>query len=370
MRLRLLLLLLCATTSAAQANEPLIHLEHRAQLWLMSTFDAQVDPAGNGDLHAVTPRADVFFRRGRIRLAGRLPHRVDFLVQLQYDGLAQDTGTLGHFEQRTSLPLRVRDAFLSWESTGERLKLEAGYFHPRLSREAYASAFSVLSFGKSVLQKYMRDQVMGDSSGRVAGLQLTGRTPDSGWQAAGSIGLFDPNSPQITGEGLLWSPLVVGRIQLSNAEPESITDPWQSDEGVAIGLDASWQARTDVFNQNGSFGADLVGRYGPLALVLEAHGLVRSAAERTFDTVWMARVAWAVRLGERILQPVVTVTRYAGDAGGRQTSVEAATRLLISPSFSVGLAFNWSEGQATGFFTDALFFRQGSWLAVGIQHEL
>lgn len=371
--MRRLLLLLLATATTAQAEEPVLpvlQVEHRAQLWMMSTFDAQADATGTGDLHRVTPRADVFVRRGRIRLAANLPRHFTLLAQLQYDGLAQDTGTLGRFTQPVDFPVRVRDAFLSWEPIEGRLELQAGYFPPRVSREAHTSAFDVLSFEKSDLQTYVRRHVFGDPTGRVAGVQVTALTPRSQWQLAGTLGVHDPSAPETTGEGIFWSPLVVGRVQVSNVEKESVGDPFKRLHSLTVGIDGSWQAGTDVFRQNGSFGGDLAWRWGPFALVAEGHGLVRADSTLTLDSVWLARAAWAFAWGERFLQPVVTVTRYVAQAGGRQTTVEAALRALLTDTFSVGLALNWSEGRATSLFTDDRFFRQGSWIALGLQHEM
>lgn len=368
MRLPLLLLLLVAMP--AVADEPSIRLEHRAQLWLMSPIGAELEGAA-GELEDVDPRADFFIRRGRIRLAGKLPARVSFLVQIQYDGLAQDAGTLGLGTGRGPVDLQVRDAYARWDMVRDRLELTAGFFHPVFSREAEISSFSVTSFDKSDLQTYVRDHSTGLSSGRMGGLQLAGTLPMDRGNMTATVGVFDPNARAIVGDGLLWSPLLTGRLELTRGAENAATKPFTARNGLTVGVDGSWQGRTEVFDHNATFGADVAMRIGAFSLEAEGQGLLRDDA---LAHVLMARAAWAVPMGERFLQPVVTLTRYEGDPGssfsGTQTSVEAAVFALLTDKAKVGVAFNWSQGNADSVFTDGVSFRRGSWLAVGVQHAM
>lgn len=365
----LLFMLLLATP--ARADEPSIRLEHRAQLWVMSTFGAEAQVDRSGGLEEVDPRADLFVRRGRIRLAGELPARLSFLVQLQYDGLAQDPGTLGLTSGRGPVDLQVRDAYATWDMVEDRLALTAGFFHPKLSREAETSGFSVLSFAKSDLQTYVREHAMGQNSGRVGGLQLEGQVPMDRAAVTATLGAFDPNALATSGNGLLWSPLLTGRLQFTRGAEGAAQKPFARRNGLTVALDGSWQGRTELFDHNATFGGDLALRIGAFAFVTEGHGLLRDDA---LAYVLMARAAWAIPMGERFLQPVVTFTRYDGEPGsalsGTQTSVEAAVFALLTDKAKVGVAVNWSQGNADSLFTDGVTFRRGPWVAVGVQHAM
>ncbi|MFL5729649.1 MAG: porin [Cytophagaceae bacterium] len=255
-----------------------VEIVQQLQLWDVNTFEN----AGN------TPnqkRNDLYIRRGRLGVRGKLRKDLSFLVVFAYDGVGRDKNTAGN--GNTNDPdnhdFYLWDAIWTW-SPKPMLNLTAGYFRPQVGRENISSAFNVISLEKSLPNFQPRTHLIGRNTGRETGLNLGGFHRGTGWSFNYNIGVFDMTNPAIVGNGSRWFPMLTSRVAFSLGDPEMdkyklsyVQSYYGQRKGITIAANASCQGETEVFRQNNFYGVDILANYGRWDFVAEYDWLYRNS---------------------------------------------------------------------------------------------
>jgi len=315
------------------------------QLWDATTFGAN-----NAEGEKLDTRSDLYIRRGRFGIRGRVRSDVGYFFNFAYDniGKGEKTAATGIAQATDNRAFYLWDAFCTLALDPTWANLTAGYFRPQVGRESITTAFKVDSFIKSPCNSYPREHIVGRGPGRETGINLGGLHLGSGWSLNYNFGLFDTNHEKIAGDetgGTNWAPLKAGRIALSLGEPEMRryrlgyrTNYFGRRSGVTVAVNVTCQRRTNQtvadttgeyvggFRCNRLFGLDLLANLGRLNLDAEYDVLTRrfdadfvavceevTGREYT-DRVWHMRAGFDIPLPrDWYLEPVVMYARFEGD---------------------------------------------------------
>lgn len=277
-----------------------------------------------------TPRYDMFIRRGRFGVNGKIASKLTYSTMFSYDGIGKDKYTVsqgGTLNSDENFRFVLRDGFLSYNSS-RTLNITMGYFRPRLGKEAIYSSWFCISQEKSLPNNQPRMHVLGRAIGRETGINVGGiKTLNKSLNLLYDVGLFDTNSPQITGNDSIKSILKTGRVVLMIGEPEMkdyslvyYQSGYGNRKGISFGFNASHQGRTSIFKQNMFYGADIQLNYGALDLILEYDWMYRESivtpneSIKTIDKVNSAKIAWNfIQKNNTIIQPTVMFSTETPD---------------------------------------------------------
>lgn len=378
-------------------------LSQRLQLWTVYTCGAR-----DADGRSLEDRADLYLRRGRIGLSGYLHPRVFSRIWLDFSNLGKEpeTGTPGTAQSESNDRFQVWDAFLRWRARPGGPDLTFGYFRPPVGRESLTTAFLVPSFTKALTNTYVREHLVGRTSGRETGADIGGTLSLGVAGLRYDFGLFDTDHEKIAGAGRAryWSPLLAGRLELTlgggEEEPGGLRNGlvvFTERPALSVAVDLAEQGRTNEtldasggyaggFLRNRTEGADLLLRWGGLRLAAEYDRLTRwfsedfiaaaaglPAGEYT-DRVWHLRLAWAFRgPGGCLLQPVMMGSTFKGDAvsavypGGRHRLFDLGLNLYLDEQrIKVSLHSTRQTGAPVSHYSGGLD-EAGSFIGLGAQ---
>jgi hypothetical protein len=304
-----------------------------------------------------TPRYDMFIRRGRFGVNGKIASKLTYSTMFSYDGIGKDKYTVsqgGALNSDDNFRFVLRDGFLSYNSS-RALNITVGYFRPRLGKEAIYSSWFCISQEKSLPNNQPRMHVLGRAIGRETGINIGGlKTINKSLNLLYDVGLFDTNSPLIIGNDSIKSILKTARIVLMIGEPEMkdyslvyYQSGYGKRKGISFGINASHQGKTSIFKQNMFYGADIQLNYGALDLVLEQDWMYRESivtstqSIKTIDKVNSAKIAWNfVQKNNTIIQPTFMISsetpdeQYSGQnpftKSSKQYVVDAGINWLIN----------------------------------------
>lgn len=286
------------------------------QNWATFTFNERADLTQNDSLSKVDNRANFFFRRARLGFKGEPHPRLKYALLLFYDNLGKDefSGVRGNANNEANFG--IWDAFIQWNITPahDLLHLTAGYFRPQISRENLTSAWEVNSFEKAISQSYVRRQLVERNHGRATGLNLGGLWLKKRFGLYYNLGVFSTTNQstdpltQGNSSGVRWSPLWAGRIAVSLGQSEmqkySIAHEinyYGKRRGISLGLYASSQGTTDLFDQAQILGADVLFNYNRFNFDAELN-LLHRAKDQTAVNALTGHVRGGINLFfERVL---------------------------------------------------------------------
>ncbi len=318
-----------------------------AQVWDVTSFRMNAPDA-------IDKRNDLYFRRGRLGLEGKLRPEMSFNLSIAYDGIGKDpyTPTAGTANGADNRDLFVWEASWIW-SFSPTLNLVLGYFRPQVGKEQMSSEFYVLSFDKSLADIQPRQHLLARSTGRETGINVGGLYLADGWSLNYNLGAFDPSNRSIIGNGTKWSPLLTGRIALSVGDPEmkqyKITyaqSYYTKRNGATLGINAARQGATEIFSSNALYGADILANYGPLDLDAEYDWMYRSTilaagdVNPTTDKVYSIKAGYIIAVsGDEALEPMMMHSGERAVKNGSVSGTNAFTGSVSRDLYDVGL--NW-----------------------------
>ncbi len=390
---RLWLLFVLCSGAAAHAGPKLTFGEHgelevyqAIQVWGVYTLGAEAARTDADGLEPVADRADLFVRRGRLGVKGKLAARHGFNVVLAYDGLGKGahSGIRGG-SNPDNLLIHVWDATWTFALHEDLAHLTVGYFRPQVGRLSMTGAFATHTFEKSLLQTYQRAHLVGRSNGREFGVNVGGL-----WKAGVvglhyNVGAFDATHSRLVGPfAERTSPLLAARVALSLGDPEHpryslsyATNTFGRRTGVTLAAQGTWQGRTEVFEQNDSVGFDLLGHFAGLTVMGEVHllGNVRRGEARTVKQVWFASAGYSFPLPNGYaLEPFATITRFDGEPRapgytGTDRQLELGLNWYVDGNnMRVNAAYGRGDGTATSEYTDGVRFVRGDYVGLGLQY--
>ncbi len=317
------------------------------QVWDIASFQMNAPDA-------IDKRNDVYFRRGRLGLEGKLRSDMSFNLSIAYDGIGKDpyTPTAGTANAGDNRDLYVWEASWIWSFSPE-LNLVFGYFRPQVGKEQMGSEFYVISLDKSLADIQPRQHLLARSTGRETGFNLGGLSLQDGWSFNYNIGMFDPSNKSIIGNGTKWAPLVTGRVAVSIGDPEmnqykiSYAQTYYGKRhGTTIGINAARQGITEIFSANSLYGADILSNCGAFDFNAEYDWMYRSTilpagrVNPTTDKVFSIKAGYIIPLPDgKALEPALM---YAGERAQKTGAAPATNGFTGSTSrdlYDVGL--NW-----------------------------
>jgi hypothetical protein len=303
---------------------------------------------------AIDKRNDLYFRRGRLGLEGKLRADMSFNLSIAYDGIGKDpyTPTAGTPNAGDNRDLFIWDASWIWSFSPE-FNLVFGYFRPQVGKEQISSEFYMLSLDKSLADIQPRQHLLARSAGRETGANIGGLCLHDGWSLNYNVGMFDPSSKSIVGNGTKWSPLLTGRIAFTVGDPEMkqykisyVQSYYGKRNGTTLGINGARQGATEIFSYNTLYGVDMLSNYGPFDFNAEYDWLDRSTilpsgnVNPTTDKVYSIKAGYIFECAEHgAFEPSIM---YTGERAVENGAVHATNGLTGSVSrdlYDVGL--NW-----------------------------
>ena len=331
-------------------------------------------------------RNDIYIRRGRIGVKGKIRKDISFRVWFAYDNLGKNeasasTGTpnstAGKGTDGTeNREFYIWDAIWTWHLDPEWANISIGYFRPQVGKESITTAFKVISFQKSLPNFSPRKHIVGRGPGRETGINIGGLALNK--KLNYNFGIFDTNHKNIVGnatnskqptvgDGKKWSPMYALRIAWSFGDPEhkkykmGYTQTYYGKRnGVTVGLNYTYQGETDVFKKNGLYGVDILANFGPIDFNAEYDWLYRDVGGTVgsgTDRVWSVKAGYNFKLANgQIIRPAVMVSKeevdkdanndYVSDTGVavEQELYEISLNWLINKdNLKLNIAYDWGE---------------------------
>lgn len=293
------------------AADAYIDINFYLQWWNVVTLDY----AGQD----LSPRYDVFVRRGRLGVSGKLNANLFYAFSFAYDGVGKDslTASAGIPNQEDNTTFFPRDIYFCYQFH-PLLNVTVGYFRPKAGKESiYSSSFNI-SQEKSWASFQPRIHLVGRGIGRETGVNVGGLMTGKKGGVLYDFGIFDANHPSIMGDRSVWSPLLTGRVVAYIGDPEYDTYPmayvqsgYGKRKGLSVGANIGYQNKTQLFKNNMLTGVDAQLNYNKLDLLFEYNWLYRSTFLQsgfltTRDDFLTLKAAWnMVHEKNTIIQPTI-----------------------------------------------------------------
>lgn len=373
------------------------------QSWAIYTMDAK-----GADGQAVDDRLDFSIRRGRLGVQGSLRPRLAYRVWMAYDNLGKDrfSANPGTPQSSENQSFYIWDAVFTWAADSTWANVTFGYFRPQVGRESITAAFQVNSFEKALENNYVREHLVGRSSGRETGVNIGGLVPMDWGMLNYNLGLFDTNHEKIaeSGEGSNWSPLLVARVAFSIGDPEMkqytqgyVINYFGKRIGVTLAANYARQGETNEwangrnyyggFKSNSVLGFDILANWPEWTFSAEYDELRREftdafvgsqavPANRYQNNVFHFRIGYNIALANgQYLEPVAMFTRFNGDVdaavytGGRHQILDVGLNYYIDQNrMKINLHYIRQEGDAKSLYQSTVKKdEKGSFVGLGVQ---
>jgi len=331
----------------------------QAQIW--SVFSSGVNGPGG---EPVEDRWDLYLRRARLGLSGRIGESVGYAVTFAYDNVGKNAFTIapGAPQDRDNTEFKVWDAFFTWAAEPTWANVTLGYFRPQVGRESITSAVQVNSFSKALPNTYPRLHLLDAGPGRATGINVGGLYHPGRWGLHYNVGIFDADHAELNGlpAGTTWSPLLAGRVSVTVGDPEMEryglayrTNYFGARNGATISVNHARQGGTDVFERNTLTGVDLLANYGPWNLSAEIDRMQRDTGTNSYAN----RVS-SVRCGRnfplengRVLEPFLMFSEFDADREAPDDAPESRKMrqaglnwYLDKNRIKLNLAYTWQDG--------------------------
>jgi len=297
------------------------------QVWNVYTLETYNKP----DYDA---RNDIYIRRGRIGVKGKLRKDISFRVWFAYDNLGKDpysasTGGKNYetkvkvdgttYSSQENREFYIWDAMWTWHLDPEWANITIGYFRPQVGKESITTAFKVISFQKSIPNFQPRRHIVNRGPGRETGINWGGLALNK--RLNFNFGIFDTD--KYTGEN--WSPMFAARVAWSFGDPEhkkykmGYTQTYYGKrKGVTVGFNYTYQGETDYFKKNTMLGFDILANYGPVDFNAEYDILERTDFNTNGDDyknyTWSAKIGYNFKLDNgQIIRPAFMISAHDAD---------------------------------------------------------
>jgi hypothetical protein len=264
----------------------------------------------------------------------------------------------------------------------------------------------VNSLEKALENNYLREHLVGRSSGRETGVNIGGLVPMDWAMLNYNLGLFDTNHEKIAGPGggSNWSPLLAARVAFSIGDPEMkqytqgyVINYFGKRKGATVAVNYAHQDGTNEtvtngkyvggFKSNSVLGMDLLANYGGWNLDAEYDILGRDFSDafqsantglipdKSYqNTVFHIRTGYDIPLlGGRFVEPVIMFTKFEGDeqaavySGGTHQILDAGVNLYLDQNrLKVNLHYMNQDGKAKSLFSGGRD-EKGSFVGLGVQ---
>ncbi len=364
------------------------------QLWGTYTDGQQIFNQDNEQFESVDNRLNFTLHRTRAGIKGSYGDRWVYDLTASLDFVGQDvlSGNVGAFNNTASPRFRVWNALVQHKlsKNSEALYWTIGYFTPLISRESITSPFKVAAFEKAWSQNYIRRHVTGTGPGRILGNNIGGLFKGDNNKLAFdyNLGLWNPRLIGFNGNsaGVQFSPLLTYRlaVHIGDAESKKYSRGLSFNHkgqrnGATLAISGSRQGESDLWDNNTSFGVDLLANFGPLNLSGEWMQLRRELGNiETSATTGFIKAGYYLPLDNgKELEPVLAYVFFDGplDARGQEDAAslgafagtdnyfEITLNYYLSSKVRLSLAYtlrNGERGEISPTAVNNNFLQQGS----------
>lgn len=291
------------------------------QVWGMNTIDDNSNVAEDS--------SDLYIRRGRIGVKGKVNADTKYKVWFAYDNLGKGNNNIlmgtPHDDTNANKDFYIWDAYFEHSFNKEYANVAFGYFRPQVGKESITSGFTINAYEKGLSNFYYRKHIVGRGPGREVGINLGGLTLDK--KLNYNFGIFNPNHTAITGatdsqedgdtvakatNESSW--MYTARVAYSFGDEEMkkfklgyTTNYFGKRNGTTVGLNYTYQGETDKFNHNISRSVDVLSNYGNFNFSGELDSLVRDGGEAKVSTF---RAGYNIPLsGGKVIEPAAMYTK-------------------------------------------------------------
>ena len=377
-----LFLILVLAFTRVFADEPLlkptVQPYANLQFWTMHSEGLSVDG------EAATNRAASYFRRGRLGLKGKLMENLTYNFMLSFDYLAKDSN-MASKGKTNSGDVKVWSAYGAWNALPESqwLIVTAGTFLPHLSRESVTSPWSVSSLDKGESSCYLRQFVTGKTNGISPGINIGGLGVIGKSQLLYNVAYINrqDNVSIMTDK---WSPVLLGHVILNVGHKEWSSYKYtlsgnalKKQKMLSIGVGASMQGETDVFQSSSTYGADVLVYLNGLKVDCEYYFLQRKNQDTYLARCMMARASYNIFLKNSwVLEPAFMLNQFNGDESfsdasfydGKDRTLDTGINLISETNkLKLGLHFIHRTGNGTRNLRVTSSGTYGDYLNLGIQ---
>ncbi|ACO03444.1 MAG TPA: porin [Persephonella sp.] len=357
------------------------------QVWSIYTME---NDAVNPNMDA---RNDIYIRRGRLGVKGHIRKDITFKVWFAYDNLGKNEYTAGTGTPNTTAgkgdngtenrEFYIWDAIWTWHLDKEWANISIGYFRPQVGKESITTAFKVISFQKSLPNFDFRKHIVGRGPGRETGINIGGLKLGKGWSVNYNVGIFDTNHQKIVGNGTgskqptvgdgeKWSPMYAVRVAFTIGDPEmkkykmGYTQTYYGKRnGTTIGLNYTYQGKTDIFDKNGIYAVDILSNYGPVDFNAEYDWLYREKGNQdSTDTIWSVKLGYNIKLENgQIIQPSIMASKEDADtntlgvASDKEVYDVGINYLINKNKLKLNLHYVWGKNKSKDFSYVGLGFQ-------------
>ena len=389
------LLLICLSLQAQETEEKLVVQPILAmQLWSTYTEGQELYNIDNQEFEAVDNRLNFLLHRTRLGAKGSYGDRWVYDLTGSLDFVGQDllAGTVGAANNGASPRFRVWNALIQYKviPQSEHLYVTFGYQGPQLSRESITSPFTVSSFEKAWSQNYIRRHIVGTGPGRAVGMNVGGfMKGDTDQKIAFNydLGIYNPRFTAFGGNstGQQYAPLLTGRVGIHIGDPEYSKysrghkfNYKGSRNGVTLSVSGSHNGANNLWDNNQSYGFDLLANYGPFNIAGEWMKLMRELGdvESTAATGFLKLGYHTTLKNTRVFEPVITYSFLAGPTSqgdqeaaqllgtfsGTENYLELTMNYYVSPKARISLSYTFRDGDAGDLdpsLVNSNYFQQG-----------
>ena len=348
------------------------------QLWSTYTDGQQLYNSDSQQLEAVDNRLNFLLHRTRVGAKGSYGNRWVYDLTGSLDFVGQDllAGTVGAANNGASPRFRVWNALVQYKANpaSEKLYVTFGYQGPQLSRESITSPFTVGSFEKAWSQNYIRRHTVGTGPGRAVGMNVGGfmkGTEDQKIAFNYDFGIYNPRFTEFDGNttGRLYAPLLTGRLGIHIGDPEYTKysrghkfNYKGNRNGVTLSVNASHNGAAIIWDNNQSYGVDLLANFGNINIAGEWMQLVRELnnVQSTAATGFLKLGLHTTLKNTKVFEPVITYSFLAGPTAradqedaqalgtfnGSENYLELTMNYYVSPKARLSLSYTLRNGDA------------------------
>lgn len=300
-------------------------------------------------------------------------------------------GYVGAPNNTASPKFRIWNALTQYKvsKNSEALYWTMGYFSPLISRESITSPFAVGAFEKAWSQNYIRRHVVGTGPGRIVGSNFGGFFQGDSQKLSFdyNLGLWNPRLIAFNGNsaGQKFSPLLTYRlgIHLGDAEWNKYSRGHKFNykgqrKGITLAISGSRQGESDLWENNTSFGVDVLANFGTLNIAGEWMQLKRefNGINSSANTGFIKAGTYVKLANGKELEPVLTYVFFDGpmdlraqeDAfsidsfSGKDNYFEMTLNYYLNKKVRLSLAYTLRDGDSGAIGPEPVnnnFYKQG-----------
>jgi hypothetical protein len=382
------------------------------QTWASYSFGQHLWSEKDNEYLPVSNRIETQIRRTRFGFSVRPYSRLSIKFVSSVDFIGRDvlSATVGGSNNGANPAFRLWVLTGQWKMTKENegVYITFGYMAPQIGRESITGLLGSTGMEKVWTQNYLRRHITGTGPGRATGINLGGlaQVSDQKLRFSYNIGVFNPVFQAFSGNstGIEYAPMLAGKLSLHLGDPENDkyslghkANYFSQRKGLTVGIQTTYQGRTDLFAQNSMIGLDLLFNWKHLNidgewLWLRRDGFTPNQEAEARAQVRYIKMSYNIFLpGKYMIEPVIMLSTYSGEKdldkqmlatqvqmpSGMDHVLDAGFNFYLNPKLKLSLHYTKNNGEigqmplgspVNNYFQQngAGAIQRGNWIGFGI----